>query len=82
MPLLALAKERFDPDLALVYRFLVSEGLLIPFHALQILRKQGTMQLPPSVALRTLCFHWTGVTRRWVCTVSDLLPALLSAKGT
>src|SRR5258708_14080902 len=73
MPLLAFTKERFDPHLALVERLLIGEGLLIGFHAVQIVRKKGTVHMPTPVAFGTLHLHRAGIAGGRICAILHLL---------
>src|ERR1700674_2401879 len=82
MPLLAFAKQRFDPHLALVERLLIGEGLLVPFRSMQIIRKKGTMDMPTSIAFGTLCFHRAGIAGGRICAILHLLCSLKAVRRT
>ena len=73
MPLLAFAKERFDPDLALVHGFLVGEGLLVALSPFHVVGKKGTVDVPTTVAFGTLRFHRAGIADRRIRTVFDFV---------
>ena len=78
MPVFHFRKEGFDPDFPLIHGFLVGGGLVIALHALQILRKKRTVQVPITLAWSTVEFQWAGIARASSCTVfHELGPALL-----
>src|SRR5260370_32016905 len=81
MPLFAFAKERFDPDFALVHGFLVSQGRVVLLHALLIIGKKGTMQVPTTVAWSTVQFHGASITGACNCTIFNELGLLFSVKS-
>src|SRR6266581_3322408 len=73
MPLLAFAKQRFHPHLALVHGFLVGKGLLVALHSFHIVCKKGPVDVPTAGAFSTLRFYWADITDRGIGTVLDLL---------
>jgi hypothetical protein len=83
MPVFGLGKQRFHPDLALVHRFLIGQGLMISLHTLQILREKGTMHVPTALAWSTVYFHGASIAGARSRTVlNELCPALLGEKQT
>ena len=62
-------KEWFDPDFPLVHGPLVGVSLVIPFHALLIVRKKRTVDVPTTLVGSTVGFQWAGITRASSCTV-------------
>ena len=82
MPLVAFAKQRFDPHFAFVESLLVGEGLLIPFHAVQILGEKGTMDMPTPVAFGTIGFHRASIAGGRIRTVLHLLCPFHAVRST
>src|SRR5690348_12091979 len=80
MPLLAFAKERLDPDLALAHCLLISRSLLVGPHALLHRRMKGAMENAALRPGRTSRFHWTGIAGGGVSPVLGLLGLVLPAK--
>jgi len=73
MPLFAFAKERFDPYLTLPKSLLVGEGLLIAFHAIQIVRQKGTMYMPTSITFGAIPFHRASIAGGRISAIVHLL---------
>src|SRR5258708_26871031 len=79
MPLLAFAKERLDPDLALAHCLLIGRGLLVGPHTLLHRRMKGAMDDAALRPWRTGRFHWTGIAGGGVGPVLGLLGLVLPA---
>ena len=58
MPILGFRKEWFDPDFPLVHGPLVGVSQVIPFHALLIVRKKRTVDVPTTFVGSTVGFQW------------------------
>src|SRR5713226_7377342 len=80
MPLLAFAKERLDPDLALAQGLLIGRGLLVGPHALLHRRMKGAMDDAALRPRRTSRFHRTGIAGGGVGPVLGLLGLVLPTK--
>ena len=81
MPLFAFAKERFDPDFALVHGFLVCQGRVVLLHAFLILGKKGTMHVPTALAWSTVQFHGASIAGARNRTIFNELGLLFSVKS-
>ena len=80
MPVFGFRKEWFDPDFALVHGPLVGVSLVIPFHALLIVRKKRTVDVPTTLVGSTVGFQWAGMTRASRRTVFHELCLLFSVR--
>lgn len=78
MPVFGFGKEWFDPDFPLVHGPLVGIRLVIPFHALLIVRKKRTVYVPTTLVGSTVGFQWAGITRASSRTVFHELCLLFS----
>jgi hypothetical protein len=61
VPLLAFAKEWFNPDLAFTNGFLVSLRCLVAFGSVKHFLEIRAEKVPPTVAIGTRLLHWTGI---------------------
>src|SRR5258706_6975159 len=50
MPLFALCKQRFHPDLAFVHGLLVRRGLMVPLDPFEVVGIKRTVELPTAFA--------------------------------
>src|SRR5438270_6661689 len=82
MPVFGFSKEGFDPDLALIHRFLVGFCLVVPLDSFEIASIEGAVQLPTVVTWCTLHLEWTGITGSGIGAVLHLLGQVFSMKRT
>jgi len=80
MPVFGFGKEWFDPDFPLVHGPLVGVSLVISFHALLIVRKKRTVDVPTTLVGSTVGFQWAGITRASWSTVFHKLCLLFSVR--
>jgi hypothetical protein len=80
MPVFGFGKEWFDPDFPLVHGPLVGVSLVISFHALLIVRKKRTVDVPTTLVGSTVGFQGAGITRASWSTVFHKLCLLFSVR--